>query len=126
MGPLENTLRVVCGKKERLSETQARVSRMLILRKGTFITITCAPEHNTGLENSQPIRVNPANLVNPVYRLPCAILTASGSCLKRNIAITPRKGPGARIINAYRHVYSATAFGISSIEMVVSKNPMHI
>src|ERR1051325_3342451 len=34
------------------------------------------------------------------YRLPCAILIASGSCLKRSIEITPNNGPGARIMNA--------------------------
>src|SRR5215210_3529797 len=68
------------------------------------------------------IKVN-SNLANPCYRLPCAILIASGNCLNRNIEITPNNGPGARIMNAYRQ---SPIFGISSIETLVNKKPMHI
>src|SRR5215510_14981261 len=60
------------------------------------------------------------------YLFPCAIFTASGSCLRRNIESTPRNGPGARSMNAYRHETRLTALGISSIEIVVRRNPKHI
>ena len=34
------------------------------------------------------------------YRFPCAIFTASGSRRRRNIEMTPNRGPGARIMKA--------------------------
>jgi hypothetical protein len=59
-------------------------------------------------------------------RWPLAIFIASGRRRRRNMLITPKSGPTAKIENAYRQVTMLTNFGISSIEIVVSRKPTQV